>query len=469
MKKRILCFVVSLAMIFTMMPMIANAGNSNVKSGESYRVGLKGDPDATEVTLHGIYDLEQLTVYKGDEEADDLEYCKFQIKSGTYNAKFDADGVAEAINFGTSEVDAYIIVDGIPMNATPIKFTVLEYRIGIKGNPYETAGDLKNVGDKLQLTIYQGNREAENLDEWKFQIVPGRDTDSVKLNRNTGEIVAAGNGVIKVDGYLKTKYAFVNTTRMMIYVGDAYYIDIKSSDIYANNGDNFYLKTGTELTATLMDGRSETPVEDFEGKGYRWKFNNESCMEILSPEAESTVIKPEKAVKGSRLVVYDPENENSVVNEVNVLINYEDGTDGENDITYMLLPSNMTASIYGHYENKATITVPATKEIISYATEQIAEYKITEIGEGAFALGNNHSKLKKITIGTNVTKIGERAFYNAKNLKTIVIKSKKLKTVGKNAFKGINKRATFDVPNSKIKAYKKLFIKAGAPKTIKVK
>ena len=62
-------------------------------------------------------------------------------------------------------------------------------------------------------------------------------------------------------------------------------------------------------------------------------------------------------------------------------------------------------------------------------------------------------------------------FYKCAKLKSIVIKTTKLttKNVGKNAFKGIYKKATIKVPAKKLKAYKTLLIKKGAPKTAKIK
>ena len=52
---------------------------------------------------------------------------------------------------------------------------------------------------------------------------------------------------------------------------------------------------------------------------------------------------------------------------------------------------------------------------------------------------------------------------------TITIKGKKLKTVGKQALKGINKKAVIRVPKAKKNAYKKLFKGKGQKKSVKVK
>ncbi len=96
-------------------------------------------------------------------------------------------------------------------------------------------------------------------------------------------------------------------------------------------------------------------------------------------------------------------------------------------------------------------------------------YKVTAIAKNAF---KNNKKIKKVTIGKYVKKIGANAFYKCKKLKTIVVKTSKLKknTVGKKAISGIYKKAIIKVPKSKVKAYKKVFTsKTGYKKTMKIK
>ncbi len=95
-------------------------------------------------------------------------------------------------------------------------------------------------------------------------------------------------------------------------------------------------------------------------------------------------------------------------------------------------------------------------------------YKVTAIGKKAFY---NCNKLKKVTINSPIKKIGKYAFYNCKELTTIRIYSTKLtiNNVLTSAFKGINKKATFYFPKVKNAAYKKIFLKRGANKTMKFK
>ena len=88
------------------------------------------------------------------------------------------------------------------------------------------------------------------------------------------------------------------------------------------------------------------------------------------------------------------------------------------------------------------------------------EYKVTEIADNAF---KNNKKLKKVTIGKNITKIGKNAFSGCKNLKTVKINTVLLtkKSVGKNAFKGINEKAKVKVPKKMLKSYKNILKSRG--------
>ena len=92
---------------------------------------------------------------------------------------------------------------------------------------------------------------------------------------------------------------------------------------------------------------------------------------------------------------------------------------------------------------------------------------MTSVSGKAF---KGNSKVTKIIIGKNVTKIGKKAFSKCKKLKLLVIKSRKLKTknVAKNAFKGITKVTTIKVPKKKVSSYQKLFKSKGLSSKVKV-
>ncbi|MBO4863079.1 MAG: leucine-rich repeat domain-containing protein [Eubacterium sp.] len=143
-----------------------------------------------------------------------------------------------------------------------------------------------------------------------------------------------------------------------------------------------------------------------------------------------------------------------------------------------------TLEYTGNSSLKGKVTIPATYKYngVVWKITSIADNafknnkKITSvvIGDNVKTIGKNAfrgcKKLKKVTIGKSVTKIGAYAFYGCKSLKSIIIKSSKLKTVGKNAIKKIHKKAVIKVPKKKYKAYKKLFNKkTGFKKPMKIK
>ena len=141
---------------------------------------------------------------------------------------------------------------------------------------------------------------------------------------------------------------------------------------------------------------------------------------------------------------------------------------------------------YQKPENKKTksIAVPASVKYngITYKVTSVSDKacssmsklkKVTigsnvkTIGKGAF---KNCKSLKSVTLGKNVTSIKASAFYGCKNLKTLTVKSSKLNFVGKAAIKGINKKAVLKCPSKKVSAYKKLFKSStGYVKTMKIK
>lgn len=63
----------------------------------------------------------------------------------------------------------------------------------------------------------------------------------------------------------------------------------------------------------------------------------------------------------------------------------------------------------------------------------------------------------------------EECLCNCRKLKKVTIKSKKINTIGKNAFKNINKNATVKVPKAQKKKYAKLLNKAKLSKKVKIK
>ena len=123
-------------------------------------------------------------------------------------------------------------------------------------------------------------------------------------------------------------------------------------------------------------------------------------------------------------------------------------------VTYRITADGTVEYQKADAKAKGTVVIPAT------VTLQGTTYKVTSIAAKAFY---NNKKLKKIVIGKNVVQIGKKAFYGCSNLKNIVIKTKELtaKTVGKNAFYKVHKKAVVKVPKKCKKQYKIWLKKTG--------
>ncbi|MDD6694956.1 MAG: Ig-like domain-containing protein [Firmicutes bacterium] len=120
-----------------------------------------------------------------------------------------------------------------------------------------------------------------------------------------------------------------------------------------------------------------------------------------------------------------------------------------------------TVSVYGVSNKKLSkYTIPSNVSVNGKT------YKVTEVASKAFY---NCKKAKTIQIGSNVKKIGKKAFGNCKALKKLEVKSKKISSVAKDSFSGINKKAQIKVPASKLKKYRTLFAKKGQRSSVKIK
>ena len=91
---------------------------------------------------------------------------------------------------------------------------------------------------------------------------------------------------------------------------------------------------------------------------------------------------------------------------------------------------------------------------------------LTTIGNSVFS---GCKAMKAISLPKKLESIGSKAFYKCGKLKTIKIQSTVLKKVGKNAFKGIYKKATIKVPKKKLGEYKNLLKKKGQSSKVKIK
>lgn len=118
--------------------------------------------------------------------------------------------------------------------------------------------------------------------------------------------------------------------------------------------------------------------------------------------------------------------------------------------TYKVTKAGAEVMVYKTSKVARSVIIPATIKAKGIT------YKVTAIGTKAF---NGNKKLKKVTIGANIKKISNNAFFKCPALKTVTVKTMKLtkKTAGKKAFKGVNKKMVIKVPKKVKKAYVKIF------------
>lgn len=117
---------------------------------------------------------------------------------------------------------------------------------------------------------------------------------------------------------------------------------------------------------------------------------------------------------------------------------------------YKVTKAGAEVSLIKTNKKAKRVTIPAVIKVNGVT------YKVTSIGAKAF---NGNKKLTKITVGTNIKRISNNAFYKCKSLKMVNIKSMLLtkKTANKKAFKGVGKKMVIKVPKKVKKAYVKIF------------
>lgn len=117
---------------------------------------------------------------------------------------------------------------------------------------------------------------------------------------------------------------------------------------------------------------------------------------------------------------------------------------------YKVTKAGAEVSLIKANKKAKRVTIPAVIKVNGVT------YKVTSIGAKAF---NGNKKLTKVTIGINIKKISNNAFYKCRSLKMVTIKSVLLtkKTASKRAFKGVGKKMVIKVPKKMKKVYVKIF------------
>lgn len=199
----------------------------------------------------------------------------------------------------------------------------------------------------------------------------------------------------------------------------------------------------------------------------------ENCIFTLSTDTvywskncKRPIVSSEKLVKNRDYTVSYPENYNTVGLKV-ITIKGRGNYTGTKQLAYFVqLKTGGTYEVAGYkYKvtgNEKVAIVGATdkskKQIVVKSTVKIGgkACKVVEVSNNAF---KNYKKVKKVTIGKNVTKIGAKAFFGAKKLKTIKFQGTSVKKIGGNTWKNIDKKAVFQIKEKGIAKLTKLLTK----------
>jgi len=126
---------------------------------------------------------------------------------------------------------------------------------------------------------------------------------------------------------------------------------------------------------------------------------------------------------------------------------------GNKKLTKVTIGKNVTSIGKGAFQNCTALTKITVPD------------KVTSIGDLAFS---GCKKMTTVTLGKGLKKIGKETFKGNSKLSSITIKSTALKSVGKDALKGIQSNAKIKVPAKKLSAYKKLLKNKGQGKKVKI-
>lgn len=232
----------------------------------------------------------------------------------------------------------------------------------------------------------------------------------------------------------------------------------------ASEKPNLSLDAGHSITMRVGQTKTISAINGMSGQTGTYTWHEADAEITITPKGSKCVVKAIKAgpAQLSATFVTDKYRRSDAVDLDITVVGAKKGTTKAADkVTYKLTGTH-TAKAY-----KATKSGKKAKSLAVAKTVKVkgATYKVTYVSKSAF---KGCSKLTKLTIGSNVTKIGASAFSRTPKLKTLTVKSTQLtKANVKGALKGSSIKKV-NVPNSKVKAYKKIFTKSNCGKKVKV-
>ena len=333
----------------------------------------------------------------------------------------------------------------------PAVTVTLSNKTLVNGTDYTvTYSNNKNIGTATVIITGKGNYTGTLTDTFTIKLSKGDTFTSGKYKYKV-----TGSSTVAFAGIKNTSTTKVTIPKTVTFGG----VTFKVTSI-ADNA----LKGKTKVTSVTI-GTNVTKI----GKNAFYGCKGLKAISIQTEKLKSVGNKAFKGISSTATIKVPTSKYSSykkmfdgkgLGKKVSIVINPEKGdtfTSGNNKYK---VTSSSTVTFTGLKNTKKT-----ESSIPKAVTFGGKTFKVTAIAEKAL---KGNTKLKKVTIGENVKTIGASAFYGCKNLKTIIIKSTKLTTVGKNALKGINAKATIKVPAKKLSDYKNRLKNKGQGKKVTI-
>ncbi len=289
--------------------------------------------------------------------------------------------------------------------------------------------DTAITGTRNVFLVFRGSATENIMNVDYFEFVEASAKEQLALDISKAEQLLAG-----LTGDAKTKLqAAINAAKAVLNKTGATQAEIEKAlaDLKAAV-DETQKPAGDKLSAKIaeaekllakLSGTAKTKLQAAIDEAKK-VLNDPKADEQAFNEALTKLSQSIKEAEGGTSVTPQPPKVNESFTASNGL---------KYKITaYSSKAKNVTVT--GISKKVTSITVPST---VVYKN---VTFKVTAIGSSAFT---KQSSLKNATIGKYVTSIGTKAFYNDKKLAKVTFKGTAVKTIGKDAFKGIKKGASF--------------------------
>ncbi len=283
---------------------------------------------------------------------------------------------------------------------------------------------------------------------------------------------------ILINGELLTEVK-ADTNTGVIYMdmmGSEIWIDKQSKVSYISDKENYYfMPANSDKMEEDMDFSADinrTLAFTYEGETiYNVNNENVTCHKLSAEYAEQgisvhydyyidtvsyrlTAVEESMPEVKSVVYYYYPESvtvPQEIKNKAVIAMGY---SFDENKVKYIVMYEKKKPVLYVMTAKKAKGSVKIPDTIRLYGKE----YEVYGIAPEAF---KNNKKIKTVTIGKNVRRIGKKAFYNCKKLERVTIQSKKITKIESKAFYKNAKTLRFKLPKSKMSKYKRMIQKSG--------